>query len=92
MGFPGGLDGKEYACNEGDPGSILGVGSSLGVGYGNPLQYSCLENLHGHMNLMGCSPWGYKESGTTEQHIHTGKCKSTSLLQWIVIRNFIFQK
>ena len=22
MGFPGGLDGKESACNEGDPGSI----------------------------------------------------------------------
>ena len=56
MGFPGGLDGKEYACNVGDLGSILGVGSSLGVGYGNPLQYSCLENLHGHRNLMGCSP------------------------------------
>ena len=27
-----------------DVGSILGWGRSPGVGYGNPLQYSCLEN------------------------------------------------
>ena len=26
MGFPGGSDGKEAACNVGDPGSIPGVG------------------------------------------------------------------
>ena len=28
----------------GDPGSILGLGSSPGEGNGNPLQYSCPEN------------------------------------------------
>ena len=39
MGFPGGSDGKEYACNAGD----LGLGKSPGEGNGNPLQYSCLE-------------------------------------------------
>ena len=27
-----------------DPGSIPGLGRSPGVGNGNPLQYSCLEN------------------------------------------------
>ena len=27
-----------------DPGSIPGLGRSLGRGNGNPLQYSCLEN------------------------------------------------
>ena len=42
--FPGGLDGKEVACNVGDPGSIPGLGRSLGVGNDNPLQYVCLEN------------------------------------------------
>ena len=43
-GFPGGSDGKEYACNAGDvsliPGSvglIPGSGRSPGVGNGNPL-------------------------------------------------------
>ena len=44
VGFPCGSDGKESACNAGDPGSILGSGRSPGEGNGNPLQYSCLEN------------------------------------------------
>ena len=44
MGFPGGSDHKESACNVGDPGSIPGSGRSPGEGNGNPLQYSCLEN------------------------------------------------
>ena len=44
LGFPGGLDGKESACNVGDPGSIPVLGRSLGDGNGNSLQYSCLEN------------------------------------------------
>ena len=45
MGFPGGSDGKESACNAGDLGLITGLGRSPGGGHGNPLQYSCLENL-----------------------------------------------
>ena len=44
MGFPGGTDGKESACNVGDLGLIPGLGRSTGEGNGNPLQYSCLEN------------------------------------------------
>ena len=44
MGFPGGSDGKESACNVGDPGLIPELGRSPGKGNGNPLQYSCLEN------------------------------------------------
>ena len=42
--FPGGSDGKESACNEGDLGLIPGLGRSPGRGHGNPLQYSGLEN------------------------------------------------
>ena len=42
--FPDGSAGKESACNAGDLGSIPGLGRSPGVGNGNPLQYSCLEN------------------------------------------------
>ena len=34
MGFPGGSDGKEFACNAGDPGSIPGWGRSPGEGNG----------------------------------------------------------
>ena len=33
------------ACNAGDLGSIPGLGRSPGEGNGNPIQYSCLENL-----------------------------------------------
>ena len=44
MGFPGGSDSKESACNAGDPGSIPGVGRSPGEGNGKPLEYSSLEN------------------------------------------------
>ena len=43
--FPGGSDGKVSVYNEGDPGSIPGLGRSPGEGNGNPFQYSCLENL-----------------------------------------------
>ena len=43
MGFPGGSDGKESACNAGDLGSGPGSGRSPGEGNGYPLQYSCLE-------------------------------------------------
>ena len=40
----GGSDGKESACNVGDPGSTPGLGRSPGEGNGNPLLYSWLEN------------------------------------------------
>ena len=43
MGFPGGSDGRESACNVGDPGSIPRLGRSPGKGNDYPLQYSCLE-------------------------------------------------
>ena len=35
---------KNQTANAGDPGSIPGLGGSLGGGHGNPLQYSCLKN------------------------------------------------
>ena len=44
MGFPGGSDGRESACDVEGPGSIPGSERSSGEGNGNPLQYSCLEN------------------------------------------------
>ena len=35
--------------------------------HGNPLQHSCLENLHRQRSLKGYSPWGCKELDMTEQ-------------------------
>ena len=61
LDFPGGSDGKASVYDVGDPGSIPGLGRSLGEGNGNPLQYYCLEN-----------PMDFcKESDTTERlHVH----------------------
>ena len=45
--FPGGTVLKNPPAHGGDArdaGSIPGLGRSPGVGKGNPLQYSCLEN------------------------------------------------
>ena len=43
--FPGGSEVKASACNAEDLGLIPGSGRSPGKGNGNPLQYSCMENL-----------------------------------------------
>ena len=60
QGFPGSSDGKESACNAGDPGSIPGLGLSPGEGNGNPIEYSCLENAMDRL-------WDCKESVMTER-------------------------
>ena len=62
---------KNLLANAGgirDTGSVPGPGRSPGEGNGNPLQYSCLEN--GQRSPAGYSPWGHRESDTTE-HKHT---------------------
>ena len=41
-GFPGGSDGKESACNAGDPGLIPGLGKPPGKGNADPSQYSTM--------------------------------------------------
>ena len=78
MGFPGSSDGEESACNVGDLDSVPGLGRSPGEGNGNPLLYSCLENLVTHSSVLAWripwteepgrlySPWGHKESDTIE--------------------------
>ena len=44
LGFLGGSDGKESACNTGDLGLIPGLGRPIGEGIAYPLQDSGLEN------------------------------------------------
>ena len=67
LGFPSGSNGKESSLNAEDLGLIPGLGRSLGGGYGNLLQSSCLENPHGHRSRVGYGPWSHKESDMTEQ-------------------------
>ena len=70
MGFPGGTVVKNLPANAGDTGdsgSMIPVSErSPGVGNGNPLQYSYLENPMDRGAWRGYTPWGYKESDMTE--------------------------
>ena len=59
LGFPGSKDGKESACNAGDPSLTPVLGRHPEEGNNYPLQYSCLEP--GRL-----SSWGCKELDTTE--------------------------
>ena len=69
MGFPGGSVGKEPTCNAGDIGDI---GSIPGLGrfpWRRPWQPTPVflpGESYGQRSLAGYSPWGYKESDTTE--------------------------
>ena len=54
------------ARDTGDVGLIPGLGRCPGIGHGNPLLYSCLENFSGQRDLAGCSPWGRRELDMAE--------------------------
>ena len=64
LGFPGGSEVKDSACNAGDLGSIPGLGRSPGEGIGYPLQYSGLENS------MDCIVHGVPKSWTQLSDFH----------------------
>ena len=83
LGFPGGSDSKEYTCNAGDLGLIPGLGRSPGVGHGNLLQYSCLEDPMdegpGGLHLMESQSWIQLKQLSTHTHAH--RAKVTPLLK-----------
>ena len=79
MGFPVSAEGKESACNAGDPSLIPGLGRSLGEGNGNPLQYSCLETS---MDRWAWWATVYKESQSRQ--VHKG-CKQSDMTEWLTI-------
>ena len=60
------------AADARDRGSIPGLGRSPGLGNGNPLQYSCLENSMERGTWQATVHRGCKESDMTEvtQHTH----------------------
>ena len=64
--FPGDPDGKESACNAGDPGSMPGLGRFSGEGNGKPTPMFLPGESHGQRSLVGYSPWGRKELDMTE--------------------------
>ena len=66
MGFLGGSDGEEFACNAGDPGLIPRLGK---ISWKREWQLTPVflpGELHGQWSLEGYSSWGRKESDMTE--------------------------
>ena len=66
LGFPGGSDSEDSACNARYLGSIPGSGRFPAEGNGNPLQYSCLENSMDKWTWRATVHRVTKESDTTE--------------------------
>ena len=66
MGFPCSSVGKESACSAGDWVHPW-VGKIPWRRKWQPTLVSLSGKFHGQRSLVGCSPWGCKESGTTEQ-------------------------
>ena len=64
LGFPGGSDSKESACNAGDAGLIPWSVRSPEGGCGSPLQYSCLENTNDR------GAWWVTVHGVTESYMN----------------------
>ena len=86
MGFPGGIDDKESACNARDLGSILGLGRSPGEGHSNPLHYSCLENP------MDKGAWRDTVHGVAKSRMQVShKAHKSTILQYVQ-RNYRIKK
>ena len=67
MGFPNDPDGKESACNAGDPGSIPALGRFPWRKEWLPTPVFLPGESHGQRTLVGNGgPWGHKQSDTTE--------------------------
>ena len=85
IGFPGGSDGKESACNAGDLSLIPDSERSPGEGNGSPLQCSCLENSMDRRAWWATVDWGHKEWDTTErQHFHMFRS-----VTWVYVSRFL---
>ena len=80
LGFPGGSDGKGFTCNAGDLGSVPGSGRSPGEGKGLLTPVLLPGEFHGQRSLVAYSPWGCKESDTTERLTHMHYCATTAMI------------
>ena len=89
-GCLGSSDGKASVYNVGDPGSVPWLGRSPGEGNGNPLQYYCLKKSHVQRSLIGYSPWGLKESDTTERFHFSLCCAKAFKLNQVPLAYFCF--
>ena len=66
MSFPGVSDAKESTCNAGDPDLTPGMGRFPWRREWLLTLVFLLGKSHGQTSLVGYSPWGHKDSDTTE--------------------------
>ena len=71
LGFPGGSEGKESACNTVEVGWIPGSGRFLKRREWLPTTLFLPGEFHGQRSLVGHSPWSHKELDMTERLTHT---------------------
>ena len=69
-GLPGGSDGKESACNAGDPGSIPGLERSPWRREWQPIPVFFPGEFHGQRNLVDYTLWDHEKSDPTERLTH----------------------
>ena len=81
-GFPGGSEVKASACNEGDLGSIPGLGRSPGEGIGYPLQYSCASLVAQLVTNLPVMRETWVRSLGWENLLEEGKATHSSILAW----------
>ena len=82
MGFPDSSLGTEFACNAGDPGSILGSGRSAGEGIGYPFQYSWASLVAQMVKNPLIMQETWVRSLGWEDPLKKGKAIHSSILTW----------
>ena len=71
-GFPGGSDGREFACNAGDLGAMQKTPWVGKTPWRREWQATLVflpEEFHGQRILAGYSPWAHKELDKTERYL-----------------------
>ena len=82
QGFPGGSAGTESTCNAGDPGSISGLGRSLGEGIGYALQYSWVSPVAEMVKSLTAIQETWVRSLGWEDPLEKGMATHSSILAW----------
>ena len=83
LGFSGGSDSEESACNAGDLGLIPASGKSPWRRKWRPIPVFLPGELHEQRNLAVYSPWGHEELDMTEQLTHTPSVPGTVKLRLV---------
>ena len=87
---PGGSDGKDSACNAGNPGSIPGLGRSLKKEMATHSSILAWK-IPWQRSLAGYSPWDHKELDTPERLTHTHMPCTFSSISDIFLKPCIYE-